>query len=272
MTRPLILISNDDGYDSPGLVAAVSALANLGDILVAAPLTQQSGMGGAWPPASKGTIYRREIHVNGCRLPAYAVDGSPVQSVAHALLRLAPRRPDLAVSGINFGENLGATVTSSGTVGAAMEAALSGIPSLAISLQVDRIYYHAPSDEIDFSAAMYFTRYFVEQVLRVGRLPQDVDLLKIDIPSDATADTAWKIVRQSRRRYFVALTPSAAAFDEPVNIDYTVDAATSPPGTDTYALAIDRHVAVTPLSLDLTSRTDLGLLQQFLSDGYPRAA
>ncbi|MBN1933273.1 MAG: 5'/3'-nucleotidase SurE [Anaerolineae bacterium] len=272
MAKPLILISNDDGYDSPGLAAVVSALADLGELLISAPMTQQSGMGGAWPTTSTGTIYRREINVNGRRLPAFAVDGSPAQSVAHALLSLAPRQPDLAVSGINFGENLGTTVTSSGTVGAAMEAALSGIPSLAVSLQVDRGYYHAPSEEIDFRAASHFTRFFVERVLRVGWLPYDVDLLKVDIPSDATAETVWEIVRQSRSRYFVALKPAVGVFDQPVGVDYMVDATTSPPGTDTYTLAFDRQVAVTPLSVDLTSRTDLGQLEQFLSNGNPRAA
>jgi 5'-nucleotidase len=272
MARPLILISNDDGYDSPGLTAAVSALADLGQILICAPLTQQSGMGGAWPPGSSGTIYRREISVNGRVVPAFAVDGSPVQSVAHALLHLAQRRPDLAVSGINFGENLGVTVTSSGTVGAAMEAALSGIPSLAISLQVDRSYYHSPSEEVDFGAARHFTRFFVQRLLQVGSLPHDVDLLKIDIPSDATPETPWRIARQSRRRYFVALKPTDVVFEEPLQVRYELDPSTSRPGTDTYTLAFDRHVAVTPLSLDLTSRTDLAELGRLLSDGSPPAA
>jgi 5'-nucleotidase len=272
MGKPLILVSNDDGYDSPGLIAAVSALADIGEILICAPLTQQSGMGGAWPPGASGTIYRRQIKVNGRQLAAFAVDGSPVQSVAHALLHLAPRRPDLAVSGINYGENLGVTVTSSGTVGAAMEAALNGIPSLAISLQVDRSYYHAPSDAVDFSAARHFTRFFVERLLHVGSLPQDVDLLKIDIPSSATAETPWRIVRQSRRRYFVAIKATDVVFEEPLEVGYKLDPATSPPGTDTYALAFDRHVAVTPLSFDLTSRTDLAELERLLGDGDSAAA
>jgi 5'-nucleotidase len=272
MTKPLILISNDDGYDSPGLIAAVAAVADLAEILIAAPLTQQSGMGGAWPPSASGTIYRRQIGVNGRRFTAFAVDGSPVQSVAHALLRLAPRPPDLAVSGINFGENLGATVTSSGTVGAAIESALNGIPSLAVSLQVDRGYYTAPSDNVDFEAAAHFARFFAERLLRVGSLPEDVDLLKIDVPRDATAATPWKIVRQSRRRYFVALKPAELIFDQPTDVDYEIDPTTSSPGTDTYTLAVDRHVAVTPLSLDLTSRTDLAELQQLLSDGDPSSA
>jgi 5'-nucleotidase len=199
---------------------------------------------------------------------AFAVDGSPVQSVAHALLHLAPRRPDIAVSGINFGENLGVTVTSSGTVGAAMEAALSGIPSLAISLQVDRSYYHVPSDQVDFSAAQHFTRLFAKRLLQIGALPADVDLLKVEIPSGATVDTPWQMVRQSRRRYFVALKPGQVIFDQPLTVDYRLDPTSSPPGTDTYTLAVDRHVAVTPLSLDLTSRTDLGDLHQLLTDGH----
>jgi 5'-nucleotidase len=271
MERPLILLTNDDGFGSPGLLAAAGALLDLGELLIAVPMTQQSGMGRAWVPGSTGSINLRQLEVSGTTLPVYAIDGSPAQAVGHALLRMAPRRPDLAVSGINYGQNLGPAVTSSGTVGAALEAAISGIPSLAISLEMDKEYYHSHSDQIDFGVAAHFTRLFARRLLALA-LPADVDVLKVDVPCDATRETPWAITRQSRRRFFVALPPERVAFGEPVRVDYRLDASTSEPGTDTHVLCYGRHVSVTPLSVDLTSRTDLDCLEQMLSNGLDPAS
>ena len=87
-----------------------------------------------------------------------------------------------------------------------------------------------------------------------------VDLLKVDVPADATPDTAWEVSRQSRKRYFVALPLEGAPLGEPVRFDYTLDPFTSEPGTDTHVLAYRQRVSVTPLSFDLTARTDLEAL------------
>ncbi len=268
---PLILLTNDDGYNSPGMLAAASALLDLGELLIVAPLVQQSGLGRAWLPDSSGALYLRQVEVGGLALPAYAVDGSPAQAVAHALLRVAPRRPNLAVSGINYGQNVGEAVTSSGTVGAALEAAISGIPGLAVSLEMDKAYYHSHSREIDFTAAAYFTRLFARCLLALT-LPADVDVLKVEVPCDATLETPWAVTRQSRRRFFVALPPERAPFGEPVRVDYRLDPSTSEPGTDTHTLSYGRQVTVTPLSIDLTSRTDLDSLGQVLSNGIDPAS
>ena len=139
-TPPLILLTNDDGYNSPGLLAAAKALTAVGELLIVAPIEQQSGMGRSWPE-TPGTMHKLEASLNGVTYPVYALEGSPAQAVAHGLLRIATRRPALAVSGINYGQNLGLVVTSSGTVGAAIEAAVAGIPSLAVSLETDQAHY-----------------------------------------------------------------------------------------------------------------------------------
>ena len=262
----LILITNDDGYNSPGLKAAASALADLGELLIVAPLDQQSGLGRAWLPGTTGVIHRREIALEGGVHQAYAVDGSPSQAVVHALLELSPRKPSLVVSGINYGENLGPAVTSSGTVGAALEAAISGIPSMAVSLEVDKEFYFNHSDQVDFCAAAAFVRLFARQLLSV-QLPADVDLLKIEVPRDAKPDTPWEVTRQSRRRYFVSPSIKREALDKPAVFDYSLDPFSSLPGTDTHTMACRRRVAVTPISFDLTSRTDLVALGNLLSDG-----
>ena len=128
-----ILLTNDDGIHSPGLWSAAGALAQLGFVTVLAPREQYSGAGRSLPTNSDGIIETKEVRVNGQVWRVYAVGGSPAQAVLHGALEILPNKPDLVVSGINFGENLGTGITGSGTVGAAMEAAGLGIPSMAIS-------------------------------------------------------------------------------------------------------------------------------------------
>ena len=104
---PLILLTNDDGIDSPGLWAAAHALDSVGEVVVAAPRQQYSGAGRSLPSSSDGVIETRSIHFNGKDWKAYAMGGSPAQVVLHGILEILPRLPDLVVVGINFGENIG---------------------------------------------------------------------------------------------------------------------------------------------------------------------
>lgn len=253
--RPLILVTCDDGVESPGLDAAVRAVLPLGDVFVSAPCEQQSGAGRSLPAFNGGAIHEIDCRVDGHPVPAYAVHGSPAQAVLYALVELVPRRPALCLSGINFGENVGSTVTSSGTVGAAMEAADEGVPALAISLETDKEYHYNHTDTVDLSAALHFTRYFASRMLRQA-MPADVDLIKVDIPCDANADTPWRVTRLSRQRYFQVLPSGRRNLAEKQRLDYevAVDHAALEPDSDVHAMLVDRIVSVTPLSLDLTSR------------------
>jgi len=158
MQTPQILLTNDDGIGSPGLWAAAAALSELGFVHVVAPRDQFSGGGRSLPSNSDGIIARREMVVNGKTWTVYSVGGSPAQAVLHGILEILPARPDLVVSGINYGENVGIGITISGTVGAAMESASIGIPSMAVSLETDRAHHLSYSTEVDFSAAAYFTK------------------------------------------------------------------------------------------------------------------
>ncbi len=128
--RPLILATCDDGIESPGLRAAVHAALNLGEVIVSAPCEQQSGAGRSLPTFNDGAIHVIAYTVDHRRVPAYAIHGSPAQAVLYALLELVPRRPALCISGINFGENVGSGITTSGTVSEALEAADGGVPAL----------------------------------------------------------------------------------------------------------------------------------------------
>jgi len=267
-TRPLILVTNDDGIESPGLRAAAHAAIPLGNVLVVAPDRQWSGAGRSLPHDLRGRISPRPLDVNGRQLEAYHVDGSPAAGVLHALLELAPRRPDLLISGINYGENVGADVTISGTVGAALEAAANGLPALAVSLQTPKRMHTRPSEDIDFTAAVSFTRFFAHRLLELS-LPFDVDVLKVDIPSDATPDTPWRLTRVSRHTYFTAIPPERHDLTQPARIDYErlPHPERTEPDSDIYALAVDRVVAVAPLSYDLTARAGRGRVEELLRNG-----
>jgi len=199
--RPLILITNDDGLDSPGLHAAAEAVADLGDLLIMAPMHQQSGAGRSFHLKSDNAIYTTQIPLNGTSHIAYKADMSPAQAVASAVMELAERPVGLCISGINYGENIGSGITASGTVGAALEAAGSNIPALAVSLETSKEFYLSHSREIDFSAAGHFVGFFAQRILQQG-LPAGVDLLKIDVPAGATPQTPWRTTAISRQRYF----------------------------------------------------------------------
>jgi 5'-nucleotidase len=256
--KPQILLTNDDGIRSPGLWAAAEVLSSLGFVTVAAPREQSSGAGRGMPPTSDGTIREDHVAVGGKTWTVYAVGGTPAQTVLHAVLELMPRLPDLVVAGINYGENLGSGVTISGTVGAALEGSALGIQSMAVSLETDARYHLSHSEEIDFTAAAHFTRLFAAKLLS-GEKMVDLDVLKIDVPSDATPDTPWRLTRVSRVKYFVPVKPQRNRFDQPAGVGYRVDvdARGVEPDSDIHALQVERKVAVTPLSLDLTSRLDL---------------
>ncbi len=267
--RPLILLTNDDGIRSPGLWAAAESLSELGFVTVAAPREQASGTGRSMPVTSDGRLQEEQVQVGGKTWKVYAVGGTPAQAIQHGILELMPRPPDLVVAGINYGENLTIGVSISGTIGAALEGASFGIPSLAVSLEMPEGFYLSHSTEIDFKVAGYFTHYFAGLLLDSEPL-HDVDVLKVDVPCDATLDTPWRVTRLSRQRYYVPMAPSRHTLDEAANLRFKVemDESKLEPDSDVYAVSIERLVSVTPLSLDFTSRVDFdGIDQQLRSAG-----
>jgi 5'-nucleotidase len=261
-----ILLTNDDGIRSPGLWAAAEVLSELGFVHVVAPREQSSGAGRSLPQGSDGVIRAEQVEVNGKCWEVYAVGGTPAQAVLHGVLEILPQKPDLVVSGINYGENVGSGVTISGTVGAALEAAALGIPALAVSLETEQAHHLSYSRQVDFSAAAYFTAYFARLLLE-RRLPPDVHVLKVDVPSDATPETPWEVTRQSLDAYFIPVPSQRQSWEQPGRVGYRLGDFNhhEPPDTDIYALRVKRVVSVTPLSLDLTSRVDLQQLRELLT-------
>jgi 5'-nucleotidase len=264
-TKPLILITNDDGIESPGLWAAAQAVFPLGEPFVVAPDRQWSGAGRSMTKMPQGVISHRPLDVNGHPVTAYQVDASPALAVLHALLELAPRRPALVVSGVNYGANVGADITISGTVGAALEGAVNGLPALAVSLQTPKETHLNPSDDVDFTAAIHFTRLFARRLLTTS-LPFDVDVLKLDVPLSATPETPWRLTRVSRHTYFTAAPSQRDSLEDAAPMDYNSLAhpERTEPDSDIYAIAVDRVVSVAPLSVDLTSRVTLREMEALL--------
>ena len=253
---PLILVTNDDGIYSPGIHAALAALHGLGELLAVAPSRQQSAMSRSLPPGFDGRFHAIELEYNGSRLKAYHLDGSPAQAVLYGVTEIAPRQPDLIVSGINYGENLGSNTMISGTVGAAIQGGDMGIRSIAISLETKKDYHYNHSGDVDWTHAGYWLRYFAQLALAPHAWPRDIAALKIDLPDTVTEETPWRLTTQSYQSYYISTHAQRQHPDDPIVPDYEVliDYEQLEPESDIYAFAIDRVISVTPVSSNLTAR------------------
>lgn len=250
--RPLLLLTNDDGIDANGLAALTAALDGIGTLAVVAPTQEQSAVGHAitvrdpvrahgWPyETASGDVWAR------------AVTGTPADCVKLACQKLLPRRPDLVVSGINQGPNTAVNVIYSGTVSAATEATILGIPALAVSL--------CSWDPLaDFEAAGRYARTLAERVLADGLAPGV--LLNVNVPGLPLDEIRGvEITRQAKARWEEEFHERRDPMDRPyywlggefINLDE---------GPDTDLAAIDAgFVSVTPLQHDLTAYAQLDAL------------
>ncbi len=253
-----ILLTNDDGIYSKGIRAAVDALQGLGEIYVVAPMFQRSASGRAMtlhrPLRAKRVAYR------GVKA-AYALDGMPVDCVIFAIARFG--KFDLAISGINLGENLSTEITVSGTASAAIEAATHGIPSIAASLEVNWRKTLGDGEGIDFSSASYFLRKIAKSVIKNG-LPEGVDMLNVNIPSDATEETAISLTRLARRMFNPTVEERIDPKGNPYYWVVGRRCENFEPGTDAYALKVERKVSVTPINIDMTARIDFERVREVI--------
>jgi 5'-nucleotidase len=238
--RPLrILVTNDDGVYSEGIKLLAGALSDLGEVIVVAPDREQSATG-------HSLTLHRPLRMQQLEKNWFSVDGTPTDCVNLAVLwLLRKRKPDLVISGINFGLNLGDDVTYSGTVSATFEGTLLGIPSVAFSQEV------APG--FNFAPAAEFARQLVGVLVEERNLPGDL-LLNVNVPAGGIRGVrltrlGHRIYQQSvvekvdprgRKYYWIAGTPEWQ----------------TEKGTDHEAVASGR-VSVTPLHLDLTDYRSL---------------
>ena len=263
-----ILVTNDDGVNAPGLFALVQEMRKLGNVSVLAPDRNWSGGGHV-------KTLDRALRVKEVRLAdgtqAFASDGAPSDCVALATLGYFKQPIDLVVSGVNAGANLGHDVTYSGTVTAAMEAVIAGVPGIAVSLET----LDGHLDEIDYGPAARAASKVVRQVIENGlshkrSSPVDEILLNVNVPSLADEKIRGVVLtRQGLRVYHSRLDERI----DPRNTPYYWiggDAPTGVPerGTDVGALA-EGFVSVTPLQLDLTAYRALTDLNTWHWDDSP---
>ena len=238
MERPTILVSNDDGVDAPGIEALRRALASLGRVIVVAPNRQRSA-------ASHSLTLDVPLRATTIAEDIVSVDGTPTDCVLLALKSLLPEPPDLLVSGVNRGPNLGDDVTYSGTVAAAMEGTIFGIPSVAVSL--DR----STTGTYEYAHAAAVAREVARVVLERG-LP-DGTLLNVNVPNVPPAEVKGiRITRQGKQSYEESVIEKT---DPRGRTYYWIGGYTSTwpdqAGSDLEAVA-EGFVSVTPVNLDLT--------------------
>lgn len=260
--RPLILLTNDDGIDARGLAALAAALDGLGTLAVVAPTEERSAVGHAITVRDPLRAHPWPFETPSGPIWARAVNGFPADCVKLAVQKLLPRRPDLVVSGINHGPNTAVNVIYSGTVSAATEAAILGVPAVAVS-------HGSWSPDADFECPGRYARLIVERVLEQG-LPPGL-LLNVNTPDLAFEDTkGFKVTRQARARWEEEFHERRDPFDRPYywlggefrNLD---------DGADTDLAAIEQgYVSVTPLQHDLTAHGEIERLRRWgLPEGPP---
>jgi 5'-nucleotidase len=248
---PRILITNDDGIDSPTLVPLARALQRLGTVRVVVPASERSWIGKA---ISRFDVVRADATERD-GIPMHAVSGTPADCVSLGVHTLYADHPDLVVSGINLGLNFGlAFILSSGTVGGALEGWIAGIPSIAVSMAIPNDAYGLTGAQRIAAlgerphAAAAVTADIVETILREG-FPSDIDGFSINMPADVAADTPRVIARVTRSRYGPLFVPgpeggylhrfqSLTALETPEDGDIQV--------------VMRGAIAITPLRLDLT--------------------
>ena len=241
--RPLILVTNDDGINAPGIRALIEVMNEIGDVVVVAPDSAQSGMGHAITINS--TLHLDKISNDSEEQEEYSCTGTPADCVKLAINEILQRRPDLCVSGINHGSNSSINVIYSGTMSAAIEAGIEGIPAIGFSL-LDYNY------NADFEASKKYVKIITENALKNG-IPKDV-VLNVNIPRLFEKDIKGiKICRQARANWSEEFdkrkTPQGKDYywltGKFVNLDNGED-------TDEWALE-NGYISIVPVQFDLTA-------------------
>ncbi len=238
---PRILVTNDDGYFSDGIAALTEALAAVGEVTVVAPASEQSA-------TAHSITLTRPLRVRQLGERRYSVDGTPTDCVLLAVTKILPERPDIVVSGINHGANLGDDITYSGTVAGAFEAGIFKLPGIAVSLT---------AREGDFSHAAHFAAQLTSQVLQEG-LPEGT-ILNVNVPpgeirgarlthqgvASSVSDIIEGVDPRGKSYYWIGVQ----------KLSWKEDRASD------FAAIAEGLVSITPLRTDLTDYRTLELLR-----------
>ena len=254
-----IVLTNDDGIDARGLLAARRALDEVGEVLTVAPDRNRSGVGRAISFGAPLHVEEREMADGGV---GYACTGTPVDCVRLVALGLMGFEPDLVVSGINHGENLGDDITYSGTVAAAFEGIVIGVPGIALSLAVERPWHEHDESEYHFEPVASFAARLAQRVEKEG-LPEG-RILTVNAPNLPEGELKGaRVTKLGRRMYKDELIEVKG---EGGRVGY--DIYNNPPGrheeegTD-FAAVEEGEISVTPVHLQLTDHAGLQELEQW---------
>lgn len=242
MAKRLILLSNDDGYDSPGIRILKDGLKDLGRVVISAPLREMSA-------SSHSITLRREIKVEEVEPDVFAVSGTPADSVLIAIYGILERIPDIIISGINDGHNLGEDVFYSGTVAAAREGAMYGVPSLAASLVLNQDPHR------HYESAVYFVR---KIALVMMKEKMQGELMNLNVPNSPLDEIkGLKITRLSTRRY----KDPVMKLRENLYVIGGEPLWNREKGTDLEAV-LEGYASLTPLLKDITDYEKIGFLER----------
>jgi 5'-nucleotidase len=238
-----ILVTNDDGVHAEGIRALVDALAPLGEITIVAPIQEASAIGHA-------LTLRRPLRIETIDERTFAIDGTPTDCVNIAITHILHGNPDLIVSGINKGWNLGDDVTYSGTVAGALEGALLGIPSIAVSVARDK-------DTAEFEPSARIAAQVAEAVLERG-MPK-FTLLNINVPRGE--HKGFRVTVQARRNH---VTVVSKRMDPRHRAYYWIEEGENqwePHDRSDYQAVRDGYVSITPLQPDMTAHEALAYVE-----------
>ena len=238
-----ILLTNDDGVHSEGILALADVLAPLGEVTIVAPIQEASAIGHA-------LTLRHPLRLEQLRLGVYAVDGTPTDCVNVAIAHVLKGKPELIVSGINKGRNLGDDVTYSGTVSGALEGALLGIPSIAISTQSN-------GNDFDFAPAAQAGATIAEAVLERG-MPK-FTLLNINVPFGP--NKGFKATVQAKRNHVTVVDKRIDPRKRPYFWIEEGENHWEPHDRSDYQAVRDGYVSITPLHPDMTAHSALGFVE-----------
>ena len=246
-----ILLSNDDGYFAPGLACLAETLSSIADIVVVAPERDRSG-------ASNSLTLDRPLNLRRSASGFYYVNGTPTDCVHLAVTGMLDTQPDMVISGINAGANMGDDTIYSGTVAAATEGFLLGIPAIAVSLAGKRLAHYATAARVVTDLVRQFEK-------RTHTHPWLLNVNVPDIPYEQLQGT--QVTRLGRRHKAEPVVKSTNPHGEPI---YWVGAAgkeqDAGEGTDFYAVS-QRRVSITPLQMDLTQYSQLDAVRGWLDGG-----
>lgn len=257
-----ILVTNDDGVYSSGIFAAYESVKDLGRATIVAPAMQKSAVGRSLSVFDP--IRVNKIRVNG--IEAYSVGGTPTDAIILGIYAILDKKPHLVLSGFNIGENLSTeSVTTSGTVCAALEAASHGIPAIAASVQILEEKYKFEENGFtgNFEMPKKVINRIAAKLLRHG-LPENVDLLNINFPASVGEDTEIEITHLAKKVY---RTKAEKRQDPRGRTYYWIDGELireAEEGSDVHAVLKKGNISITPLTLDSTAKIDLKQIEDLI--------